>query len=148
MKTTCKEPELATRKLFLMMLVFACYAVHSMAQDAGTSETSERRVALEVDRRAKHLFDKAIELMEYKQYERGLTMLDTVIRDNEGNILGYQAHMARGRHFLEQRKSKEALSHFLLLSRLLAPLPGETPSPLETELYREALFQAGFSYYQ
>lgn len=43
------------------------------------------RLALEVDRRAKHLFDKAIELMEYKQYERGLTMLDTVIRDNEGN---------------------------------------------------------------
>jgi TolA-binding protein len=103
---------------------------------------------LEVDRRAKHLFDKAIELMEYKQYERGLTMLDTVIRDNEGNILGYQAHMAKGRHFLEQRKSKEALSHFLLLSRLLAPLPGEAPSPQETELYREALFQAGFSYYQ
>ena len=148
MKTTCKEPELATMKLFLVMLVILCSVGRSRAQDAATTETSERRVALEVDRRAKHLFDKAIELMEYKQYERGLTMLDTVIRDNEGNILGYQAHMAKGRHFLEQRKSKEALSHFLLLSRLLAPLPGEAPSPQETELYREALFQAGFSYYQ
>jgi len=148
MKTTCKEPELATMKLFLVMLVILCSVGRSRAQDAATTETSERRVALEVDRRAKHLFDKAIELMEYKQYERGLTMLDTVIRDNEGNILGYQAHMAKGRHFLEQRKSKEALSHFLLLSRLLTPLPGEAPSPQETELYREALFQAGFSYYQ
>ena len=148
MKTTCKEPELATMKLFLVMLVILCSVGRSRAQDAATTETSERRVALEVDRRAKHLFDKAIELMEYKQYERGLTMLDTVIRDNEGNILGYQAHMAKGRHFLEQRKSKEALSHFLLLSRLVAPLPGEAPSPQETELYREALFQAGFSYYQ
>lgn len=148
MKTTCKEPELATMKLFLVMLVILCSVGRSRAQNAATTETSERRVALEVDRRAKHLFDKAIELMEYKQYERGLTMLDTVIRDNEGNILGYQAHMAKGRHFLEQRKSKEALSHFLLLSRLLAPLPGEAPSPQETELYREALFQAGFSYYQ
>jgi tetratricopeptide (TPR) repeat protein len=135
-------------KLFLVMLVILCSVGRSRAQDAATTETSERRVALEVDRRAKHLFDKAIELMEYKQYERGLTMLDTVIRDNEGNILGYQAHMAKGRHFLEQRKSKEALSHFLLLSRLLTPLPGEAPSPQETELYREALFQAGFSYYQ
>ena len=118
----------------------------ALAQD--DDKSTDRRAALNVDRRAKHLFDKAIELMEYKQYDRGLTMLDTVIRDNKDNILAYQAHMAKGRHFLEQRKSKEALSHFLLLSRLLAPLPGETPSPEETELYREALFQAGFSYYQ
>ena len=148
MKITCKEPELATKKLCVLVLALICCAGKLPAQDAEKSETPQRRVALEVDRRAKHLFDKAIELMEYKQYERGLTMLDTVIRDNEGNILGYQAHMAKGRHFLEQRKSKEALSHFLLLSRLLAPLPGESPSPQETELYREALFQAGFSYYQ
>ena len=108
----------------------------------------ERRAALEVDRRAKHLYDKAIELMEYKQYERGLTMLDTVIRDNQGNILGYRAHMAIGRYFQNQRKTKEALSHFLLLSRLLAPLPGQTQTPEEDELYRESLFQSGFSYYQ
>ena len=66
----------------------------------------EGRAALEVDRRAKHLYDKAIELMEYKQYERGLAMLDTVIRDNRGNILGYRAHMAIGRHFQDQRKVK------------------------------------------
>jgi len=118
----------------------------AVAQDG--NEASERRTASLIDRRAKHLYDKAIELMEYKQYERGLTMLDTVIRDNQGNLLGYQAHMAKGRHYLEQRKSKEALSHFLLLSRLLAPLPGETQAPDEAELYREALFQAGFSYYQ
>ena len=71
-------------------------------------------------------------------------MLDTVIRDNEGNILGYRAHMAKGRHYLEQRKNKEALSHFLLLSRL-THLPGGHIAA-ETELYREALFQKGFHY--
>jgi tetratricopeptide (TPR) repeat protein len=116
------------------------------AQDGDSS--GERRAAIEVDRRAKHLFDKAIELMEYKQYERGLAMLDTVIRDNQDNLLGYRAHMAKGRHFLDQRKTKEALSHFLLLSRLLAPAAGETPPAEEVELYRESLFQAGFAYYQ
>lgn len=127
-------------------LVTLAVATTGIAQD--DDAPSERRSASLVDRRAKHLYDKAIELMEYKQYERGLTMLDTVIRDNPGNILGYQAHMAKGRHFLDQRKTKEALSHFLLLSRLLAPLPGETQLPEEAELYREALYQAGFSYYQ
>jgi len=118
-----------------------------VAQEDNTADT-QRRAALEVDRRAKHLYDKAIELMEYKQYDRGLAMLDTVIRDNQGNILGYRAHMAKGRHFLDQRKNDEALSHFLLLSRLLAPEPGVTLSPEETELYRESLFQSGFAYYQ
>ncbi|MBT3198305.1 MAG: tetratricopeptide repeat protein [Phycisphaerales bacterium] len=108
----------------------------------------KRRAVLDVDRQAKHLYDKAIELMEYKQYERGLAMLDTVIRDNQGNILGYRGHMAKGRHFLERRKTKEALRHFLLLSRLLAPEPGQKQTPAEIELHREALFQAGFAYYQ
>ncbi|MDG2222036.1 MAG: tetratricopeptide repeat protein [Rubripirellula sp.] len=136
---------MATKKVFLLTLVMISLQGLGYAQQ---EESTERRAVLDVDRRAKHLFDKAIELMEYKQYERGLTMLDTVIRDNEGNVLGYQAHMAKGRHFLEQRKTKEALSHFLLLSRLLTPLPGDSPSPQETELYRESLFQAGFSYYQ
>lgn len=137
---------MTSKRLFLLSLALVLSVGTLSAQDAESS--SERRTTLNVDRRAKHLYDRAIELMEYKQYERGLTMLDTVIRDNQGNLLGYQAHMAKGRHFLEQRKSKEALSHFVLLSRVLAPLPGETPSPEETELYREALFQAGFSYYQ
>lgn len=137
-----------------MLALFASAAVFlptsqgpALAQEEGEAKP-ERRISLDVDRRAKHLYDKAIELMEYKQYDRGLAMLDTVIRDNEGNILGYRAHMAKGTHFLDQRKNDEALSHFLLLSRLLAPMPGEAPAPEETELYRESLFQAGFAYYQ
>lgn len=118
----------------------------TFAQQADTEAGS--REALEVDRRAKHLYDKAIELMEYKQYERGLAMLDTVIRDNQGSVLGYRAHMAKGKHYLDQRKTDEALSHLLLLSRLLTPMPGEAQADEEAELYKEALFQAGFAYYQ
>jgi len=119
------------------------------AQDTNTDDAAEaRRAALEVDRRAKHLYDKAIELMEYKQYDRGLAMLDTVIRDNPGNVLGYRAHMAKGAHFLDQHKNEQALRHFLLLSRLLAPQPDQTPTPQEQDLYREALFKSGFAYYQ
>ncbi|MFT5523249.1 MAG: TolA-binding protein [Pirellulaceae bacterium] len=136
------------KPIFVGYVFFMALAILTPAIAQDDDPQPRPRAAIEVDRRAKHLFDKAVELMEYKQYERGLTMLDTVIRDNPGSILGYQAHMVIGRHFLDQRKSKEALSHFLLLSRLLAPLPGETPSPEETELYRESLFQAGFSYYQ
>jgi len=159
-----KEPEMATtfsgktsqragRKRAVFAGVGLAIAVGVIANIAQTNAqdkdaASTRRAASTVDRRAKHLYDKAIELMEYKQYERGLTMLDTVIRDNQGGILGYRAHMAKGRHFQDQRKTKQALSHFLLLARLLAPSPTETQAPEEAELYRESLYQAGFSYYQ
>ena len=139
-----------SKKTICSCALFVALVMVSSGQANAQDEKAPagRRAALNVDRRAKHLYDKAIELMEYKQYERGLTMLDTVIRDNQGNILGYRAHMAKGRHFLDQRKTKEALSHFLLLSRLLTPLPGQAQATEEADLYREALFQAGFSYYQ
>ena len=108
-----------------------------------------RKAALNVDLRAKQHFDKAVELMEYKEYERGIAMLETVIRDNAGNILGYQSHMVIGKHLLSQNKTSEAQSHFKLLTRLLAPKVGETNRDEEIEnLYRESLFQSGYCSYK
>ena len=120
----------------------------AFAQEAAEEKKPRERVSAEVDRRAKHLYDKAIELMEYKQHERGLAMLNTVVRDNQGTLLAHMAHMAMGKHYLDQRKTKEALNHFMLLTRLLAPEPGEKQSDEVIALYHEALYQAGFSQYQ
>jgi TolA-binding protein len=122
------------------------------ADQSGTAESpvAAERVKLsdDTDRQAKHLFDKAIELMEYKQYERGLAMLNTVVRDNQGTILAHRANMAMGKHFLDQGKPKDALNYFMLLTRVLEPQPGEKQSEEEQELFRESLFQAGFAQYQ
>ena len=138
-----------------VILLAICLAlpVTSHAQGRGKDKAKETasprsRVSADIDRRAKHLYDKAMELMEYKQYERGLAMLNTVVRDNQGATLAHMAHMSMGKHYLELHKNKEALSHFLLLTRLLAPEPGEQQPEAEQELYHEALFQAGFSQYQ
>jgi len=130
-----------------LLACLAALPTLALAQEA--EEPAERtRVSADIDREAKHLYDKAVELMEYKQYERGLAMLNTVVRDNQGTLLAHMAHMAMGRHFLEQRDTKEALGHFMLLARLLAPVPGEKQSEEVEELYHESLFQAGFSQYQ
>jgi TolA-binding protein len=121
---------------------------HAMAQDAAKAAPARPEMAADVDREARHLYDKAIELMEYKQYERGLTMLNTVVRDNQGGLLSHMAHMVMGKHFLDQRKPQEALGHFMLLTRLLAPAPDAKQSPEEEALYHESLFQAGLCHYQ
>jgi len=129
-------------------LLLACL-VSAPALATAQEEAAPRvRVSADIDRQAKHLYDKAIELMEYKQYERGLAMLNTVVRDNQGNVLAHMAHMAMGKHYLDQRNTQEALGHFVLLTRLLTPVPGEKQPDAEKELYHEALFQAGFSHYQ
>ena len=55
----------------ILLAFFLALPIISQAQDKGTRKgkeaTSPRaRVAPDIDRRAKHLYDKAIELMEYK----------------------------------------------------------------------------------
>lgn len=135
------------RPLGLMGLLAALPAV-TLAQDAAPATPARAVVAGGEDREARHLYDKAMELMEYKQYERGLAMLNTVVRDNQGGLLSHMAHMAMGKHFLDQRKPQEALGHFMLLTRLLAPAPDAKSSPEQEALYHEALYQAGLSHYQ
>lgn len=130
-----------------VVVLFLVVPRTGIAQDA-EGKTERARISADVDRQAKHLFDKAIELMEYKQYERGLAMLNTVVRDNQGNILAHRANMAMGKHFLDQSKPKDALNYFMLLTRVLAPVPGQKQNEELEELYHEALFQAGFSQYQ
>lgn len=119
-----------------------------VAEQVEEKNSDRARLSADVDRQAKLLFEKAMELMEYKQYERGLAMLNAIVRDNQGSILAHRANMAMGKYYLNQNKPKESLNYFMLLTRVLAPVPGEKPPEEITELYHEALFQAGFSQYQ
>jgi TolA-binding protein len=114
---------------------------------AAQEETPRPRATADLDPQSKHLFDKAMELMDYKQHERGLAMLNSIVRDNQGNILAHRAHMAMGKHFLDQRNTADALNHFMLLTRVLAPVPGEEQSEDEIALYQESLFQSGLTQY-
>ncbi len=133
-------------QLTLLGLLCTC-PLHAQEEETTPAERAKLD-ASEVDRQAKHLYDKALELIDYKQFERGLAMLDTVIRDNAGTTIAYQAHLAMGKHYLDQRQHKEALGHFLLLTRVLTPAPGEKQSEINQELYFESLYQAGFTHYQ
>jgi tetratricopeptide (TPR) repeat protein len=111
-------------------------------------EEEGRRAAETVDRAANRLYEQALEYLAVKQYERGLTMLDAVIRENSGSLLAYRAHMAKGDHYLEKNKTDEALNHFMLLSRMLGPSPEKEQSDEEKDIYKQSLFKTGLSYYQ
>ena len=132
---------------YLSILITFMIVVSSVIGQEG-ERLQRSRLSSDIDRRTKRLYDQALDLMEYKQYDRGLEMLNSIVRDHQGTMLAHMAHMAIGKHYLEQRKHKECLSHFMLLTRLLAPVGGETQKPEEIELYNESLFQAGLANYQ
>lgn len=141
-----KRQKTFARALFALA-VLPAIPLDAYAQKEETPAPARPRAAADLDPQAKHLFDKAMELMDYKQHERGLAMLNSIVRDNQGNILAHRAHMAMGKHFLEQRATADALNHFMLLTRVLAPVPGEQQSEDEIALYQESLFQSGLTQY-
>lgn len=133
----------------LFAALYLCFMSPALlAQDEGESGRPRVAEAEADDRQARHLYDKALELMDYKQYERGIAMLNTIVRDNPGSMIAYKSHLAMGKHHLDQRNNKDALGHFMLLTRVLAPAPGEKLVEEQAELYHESLFQAGFAHYQ
>lgn len=135
-------------KRYISLLPFTLSLALPLSSLAQEAEAPARpRAAGELDPQAKHLFDKAMELMDFKQHERGLAMLNSIVRDYQGTILAHRAHMAMGKHFLDQRNTADALNHFMLLTRVLAPVPGETQPEGFADLYHEALFQAGLTQY-
>ena len=77
------------------------------AQEDETPAPERPRAAADLDPQAKHLFDKAMELMDYKQYERGLAMLNSIVRDNQGTILAHRAHMAMGKTTVNKTASDQ-----------------------------------------
>jgi TolA-binding protein len=131
------------KSLIPLLILATSFSVYAQEEEA----PQRPRAAADLDPQAKHLFDKAMELMDYKQHERGLAMLNSIVRDNQGNILAHRAHMAMGKHFLDQRNTADALNHFMLLTRVLAPAPGEEQSEDEIALYQESLFQSGLTQY-
>ncbi len=133
------------KSLIPLLILATSFSVY--AQQEENPVPARPRAAADLDPQAKHLFDKAMELMDYKQHERGLAMLNSIVRDNQGNILAHRAHMAMGKHFLDQRNTADALNHFMLLTRVLAPVPGEQQTEDEIALYQESLFQSGLTQY-
>jgi TolA-binding protein len=133
------------KSLIPLLILATSFSVYAQEEEAPAP--ARPRAAADLDPQAKHLFDKAMELMDYKQHERGLAMLNSIVRDNQGNILAHRAHMAMGKHFLDQRNTADALNHFMLLTRVLAPVPGEQQTEDEIALYQESLFQSGLTQY-
>ncbi|MCZ7646474.1 MAG: tetratricopeptide repeat protein [Planctomycetota bacterium] len=91
-------------------------------------------------------FRKAQELLEQKDYERGLRMLENILEQYPKSKVRYQVWLALGQHALAQRDQPKALKHLQYLNQL-KPRDAQ-PEDEDLDLYLQGLYYSGLAYYQ
>ncbi|MFO7870464.1 MAG: tetratricopeptide repeat protein [Kiritimatiellia bacterium] len=92
------------------------------------------------------LIRKAEDLLEAGEKERGVTMLRTVVRQYPAAKARYDAYLALGRHYFEERDQKQAIDALRHLTRLKKA--DEELSGKEKDMYLEALYLTGVCHFQ
>ncbi len=109
-------------------------------------EAARRPVVSQDERIATMRYDKAVELLAIREYERGVKMLENVIDQFPESKARTRAHLALGRHFLNRGQHSKALANFRPLWRLKKT--GQEIKGDEKEMYLESLYLGGVAYFQ
>lgn len=95
---------------------------------------------------ARGLLKKANDLLTLGEKDRGVKMLETIIEQYPDTIVRYEAYLALGRHYLEQRDQPKAIAVLRHLKEL--DKPDEPVAGRNKEMYLEGLYLTGMSYFQ
>ena len=120
-------------------------AVCSLAQGQARKKGPSREEAVNVYA-AKSLLKKARDLLSLGEKERGVKMLETIIQQYAKTPVRYEAYLALGRHYVEQRDQPKAITVLRHLNELKKPeeeIAGEAK-----DLYLEGLYLTGMAYFQ
>ena len=106
-----------------------------------------RRPARDPDEMAvRRLLQRADELLAAREYDRAIRMLETVIKQNPDSPVRYEAHLALGRHYLEQHSHRKAIYQLGNLNDLRRP-DARLSGPAR-DLYLEGLLLSGIAHYR
>lgn len=144
-------PGLRCRQRLALVCVFAVLlssvaaptsAKETPAKGASDVKSSERAS----EYAAYRLLKKGQELLENKEYDRGIKMLVTLVTQQPRSKQGLKARLLLGRHFVskgEHRKGLSHLAHLRALKKSDRQLQGD-----ELDLCLEGYYQSGFAFYQ
>lgn len=127
----------------VVMLVAPAQAVRERKVASGAAPgDAEGATSIEARRR----FDAAMELLQAKETERGIRMLETILEQYPSSRAVYPAALELGRHYLAAREQTKAIP---LLGRLKAlNQPGKELKGEEKDWYLESLYMTGVAYFQ
>jgi len=99
----------------------------------------------EDERIARMRYDKATELLAIREYDRGVKMLESVVKQFPDTQVRNKAYLALGKHFAERHQYPKAVDYFRPLWRLKKT--GEKLDSEMREVYLEAMYLTGVSYF-
>jgi len=114
-------------------------AQRAAKQDQSTRESKGDYAAYKLLRRSQ-------ELLEAGEKDRGVKMLETIIEQHSRSPIRFQAYLALGRHYLDERQQAQAIDYLRNLERLRTgtkKLDGD-----QRESYLEALYLTGVAHFQ
>lgn len=115
------------------------------AREAKTPTNAAAEAKSEGDFAAERLVEKAKEMIQAQEYDRGVKMLESVIDQYPKSRVRYKAYLALGNHLINIQKYNEAIRYFRGLNDLNKPgteLMGE-----DREWYLEAQYFIGVAYF-
>lgn len=132
----------------LLVIALACWFVSAAVlggepKSSGKGDADSERASAYA---AHRLFKKGEELLENKEYDRAINLLETLIEQYPQSPKCLQAHLILGKHYIGKEEHPKGLAHLRPLTALKKPdtkLDGD-----ELEIYLEAMYQSGFSHFK
>lgn len=112
---------------------------------AGTTALAGRDEAVNLYA-ARSQLKKATDLLALGEKERGVKMLEKIVQDFGDSIVRYEAWLALGKHYLDNRDQLKAIAILRHISELKKP--GEDIGGASKEIYLEGLYLTGMAYFQ
>lgn len=95
---------------------------------------------------AKRLFDRAKELMDAKESERAVKMLESILEQFPVSKVRAEVCVALGRYYIENHEQLKAISYLNQLKNL--EKDNQELTGTDKDLYLEALYMIGVAYFQ
>ncbi len=142
------KERLTMQKHALLMAIYAALLAAPPAPTVFGQEPDARPAAQrgsESDVAAERLVERAKELLDMREYDRGVRMLENVFEQHPKSRVRFKARLVLGKHLVEVQKYNEAVGYLRALSALSRPdqiLEGE-----ERDWYLEAQYLMGLAYF-
>ena len=124
------------------LLVFVCTASASAQKTREVKARPETRLS-DAELAAVRLVEKAEELLEMQENERGVRMLETVLDQYPKSHVRFKVYLILGRHLIETQKYVEAIQYLRHLGLLIKKDDTDILSAEEQEWYLESLYLTG-----
>lgn len=131
--------------LLCLLLAGSAHAVEKQPDRQPKDAAKERPAKPEEDLGADRLLQKAEELLQGGETERGLKMLETLLKQYPASELRFAIRLSLGRHYMKANEYAKAIENLRELKDMAAGEEPLTGQPLE--IYLEGQYLTGVAYF-